>query len=145
MFETRPDGSSRWIRIDVLRRRFGDPGFIASGHTTQVLSGFVRHDTRGTPSEVPVPKNTIRDFDPELSIEEGYRLSEYYLTAESILSVLCGQHRVGPASDIWTPDTQNLTVNFVPFKKFLIAMFTIGLNLAQETKKRKCQKPFAAN
>ena len=51
---------------------------MASGHTGQSLSGLVRHDTRGTPSEVPVPKKTIRDFDPEsdpeLSIEEGYRL-----------------------------------------------------------------------
>jgi hypothetical protein len=66
--------SRRWINSDVLRRRFGDPGLIASGHTGQLLSGSVRHETRGTPSEVPVPKNTIFEFGPELGPESGPEL-----------------------------------------------------------------------
>ena len=64
---------------DVLRRRFGEPGLIASGQTLHWLSGFVRHDTRGTPSDVPVPRKTILDFTaeigPELIIREAYRLA----------------------------------------------------------------------
>lgn len=51
---------------------------MASGQTGQSLSGFVRHETLGTPSEVPVPKNTIRDFDPEFDISKGYRLNGDY-------------------------------------------------------------------
>jgi hypothetical protein len=68
----------------VFRLRLGEPGLIASGQTGQLLSEFVRHETLGTPSEVPVPRNTIRDFDPdfcvpEIDIEEGYRLSDVFL------------------------------------------------------------------
>ena len=51
------------MRIDVLRRRFGEPFLIASGHTLHWLAGFVRHETLGTPSEVPVPKNIILDLE----------------------------------------------------------------------------------
>ena len=61
---------------EVLRRLFGEPGLIASGQTGQSFSGFVRHETLGTPSDVPVPRNTILDFVadfgvPESDIEEG--------------------------------------------------------------------------
>jgi hypothetical protein len=43
------------------------------------LSGFVRHETLGTPSEVPVPKKTILEPDPDFCIEEAYRVDRQYL------------------------------------------------------------------
>ncbi|MGB1748786.1 MAG: hypothetical protein ACPHK0_03280 [Dehalococcoidia bacterium] len=50
----------------MFLRRLGEPGLMASGHTTHVLSVLVRQDALGTPSDVPVPRNTILAESPDL-------------------------------------------------------------------------------
>ena len=72
-----PSDFCLWINKDVLRRRLGESGFTASGQTTQLLSGLDRHETLGTPSDVPVPRNAIREIgavssDPVFFISTGY-------------------------------------------------------------------------
>lgn len=44
------------MTMDVFRRRFRDPGRMAELHTPQITGSRVRQLTRGTPSEVPVPR-----------------------------------------------------------------------------------------
>ncbi len=46
---------------------------IASVQTPHTRSVRVRHETLGTPSDVPVPRKTIRESGRESGIEEGYR------------------------------------------------------------------------
>ena len=48
--------------MEVLRRRFFEPGVTESAHTSHVTGSFVRQLTRGTPSDVPVPRNMISLF-----------------------------------------------------------------------------------
>ena len=55
-------GCSYRIKIEVLRRLFFEPGFTESAHTSHVAGSFVRQLTRGTPSDVPVPRNMISLF-----------------------------------------------------------------------------------
>ena len=44
------------MTMEVLRRRFFDPGRIASVQTAHVGGLAVKHVTRGMPSDVPVPR-----------------------------------------------------------------------------------------
>ena len=129
----------RWISNDVLRRRFGEPGLTASGQTGQSLSGFVRHETLGTPSDVPVPRKTMRDFPakffsvtesrfelflvvPEIVMIKGYRLRGHLLMVIGIDSgrvhalrnshVYCRQVR----PTLCLTRIVQLAVNFVPLR-----------------------------
>ena len=56
----------------MLRRRFLDPGRIASVHTGQVGGSAVKHVTRGIPSDVPVPRNMTVAFALAFGIISGY-------------------------------------------------------------------------
>ena len=62
ILRVRPSGCAYLTRREVFLRRFFEPGCMADGHTLQVTGSMVRQLTRGTPSEVPVPRKTISLF-----------------------------------------------------------------------------------
>jgi hypothetical protein len=62
MLRVRPSGWAYLTRRDVFLRRFLEPGCMADEQTLQVTGSRVRQLTRGTPSEVPVPRKTISLF-----------------------------------------------------------------------------------
>jgi hypothetical protein len=68
-----PDGLMYRTRMLVLSLLFLFPGSVAFVHTEHVFKGLVRQLTRGIPSLVPVPINTIS----ELSSDDDTKASPF--------------------------------------------------------------------